>query len=126
MLRGDMKPIYKAILFWTPRILGLLFAAFLGLFAIDAFGESHGLWNTALALALHLVPAALVLAALAVAWRWEWPGALLFFGLGSAYTLKALEHPSWILAIAGPAFLVGGLFLLNWLCSKRPRAVLPQ
>lgn len=118
-----MKPVFNGILSWTPRILGLLFTAFLSLFALDALAEGHGFWQTASALALHLIPAGLVLAALAVAWRREWLGALLFFGLGVGYTFVAWKHPSWILVIAGPAFLVGGLFLLNWLCSKRPRAV---
>ena len=117
-----MKQFSKSILFWGPRILGLLFASFLAIFSLDALGEGHGLWSAALALAGHLIPSALVLGALAIAWRWEWLGALLFFGLGAWYTLTTLEHPSWILPIAGPAFLVSGLFLLNWLCLKRPAA----
>ena len=116
-----MKQALKLFLFWAPRVACLLFAAFLGMFAWDAFGEGHGFWKMALALVMHLLPAALVLTALAIAWRWERLGALLFFGLGSWYALANLSHPTWILGIAGPAFLISGLFLLNDLCLKSTR-----
>jgi hypothetical protein len=57
----------KQFLFWTPRVLGVLFVAFLSLFALDVFGEGYGLGGTILALVMHLIPALLVLAALVLA-----------------------------------------------------------
>ena len=36
----------KQLLFWTPRILGILFALFLSMFALDVFGEGYGFWGT--------------------------------------------------------------------------------
>ena len=61
-----MKTSVKRLLFWTPRILGLLFAAFIGIFALDVFDEHHGFWETALALGMHLVPTAILLLFLAL------------------------------------------------------------
>ena len=109
-----MKTRTQRFLIWTPRILGLLFAGFISLFALDVFEEARGFWPTTLALLLHLIPTALLLGALAVAWRWERVGALLFFGLGVTYAILARTHPAWIVLLAGPLFLIGGLFLLNW------------
>jgi len=111
-----MKTSLKPWLVWTPRILGILFAVFLSVFALDVFGEGHGFWKTMLALLIHLIPTGLVLAALAVAWRWTWIGGLLFIGLGALYLVTAGGRFNWYVyvLISGPLFLVGGLFLLNW------------
>ena len=113
---ATMKSPLKQCLVWTPRILGMLFAVFLSLFALDVFGEGHGFWKTILALLIHLVPTGLVLIALAIAWRWEWLGGLLFIGLGALYLVMAAGRFHWsaYVVIAGPLFLVGVLFLVNW------------
>jgi hypothetical protein len=59
----------KQLLFWSPRILCLLFAAFISIFAADVLGEGYGFWKTILALLIHLIPTWLVLIVLAVSWR---------------------------------------------------------
>ena len=55
-----MNTSVKRVLFWTPRILCILFAIFLSLFALDVFGEGLGFWKTILALLIHLVPVYIV------------------------------------------------------------------
>ena len=104
------------ILYWLPRILGILFAVFLSVFALDVFGEGYGFWETIWALFMHLVPTGLVLLALAVAWRWEWVGAVVFAGLGVWYLVMAWGkfEVGTYLVIAGPLFVIGALFLVNW------------
>jgi hypothetical protein len=104
-------------LFWTPRVLGILFAIFISLFALDVFGEGYGPWETVVALVMHLVPTFVVLIALAVAWRWEWVGAVLFCGLAFLYVVMAWGRFPLLtyVVISGPLLLVGVLFLLNWL-----------
>lgn len=100
-------------LFWIPRLLGLLYAAFISLFAADVFSQDLGVWQTVLALGMHLVPTGIVLALLAVAWRWEQLGGALFIVAGLLYTMPALSrhHPDWALIVAGPLFMIGALFL---------------
>ena len=116
-----MKTPLRGLLFWVPRILGLLFAAFISLFALDVFEANRGFWETAVALLMHLVPTAILLAILAVAWRWEWIGGLLFPALGALYIAMAWGRFPWptYAIIAGPLFLMGGLFLAAWLGQRR-------
>src|SRR5437763_16456396 len=98
----------KSWLFWTPRVLCLLFAVFISLFALDVFNENIGFWRTFAALSIHLIPTAIVLVVLAIAWRWELIGGarLMLAGRGYTVTVVTGHHPlGWILAIAGPAFL---------------------
>lgn len=79
------------------------------------FAQDLGVWGTVGALALHLIPAAVVLAALAIAWRWEVAGGLLFVLAGVAYAVRvdATARLDWVLLIAGPLWVTGGLFLMS-------------
>ena len=107
----------KRFLFWTPRILCVLFAAFISVFALDVFEGHHGFWETALALAMHLIPTAALLLVLALSWRWEWVGAAIFPALGIFYLVAFMGRFHWsaYALIAGPLFLLGALFLINWI-----------
>lgn len=111
----------ERLLFWVPRALAALFAIFVSLFALDVFGEGYGLWETILALLIHLIPTGLIVLALALAWRWEWTGAVLFPGLGLLYLAVSRGRLPWpiYLQMAGPLFLIGGLFLAGWLYRRR-------
>jgi glucose-6-phosphate-specific signal transduction histidine kinase len=113
----------KRLLFWTPRILCLLFAAFISIFALDVFGEGYGFWKTIPALMIHLIPTWIVLAVLALAWRWEWVGGTLFVALGILYLIASWGRFHWsaYLCISGPLFLIGILFFLNWLNRRKLR-----
>jgi len=106
------------LLYWAPRTLSIVFAAFIAIFALDVFQKVVPAWQVALALLMHLLPSFLVLLVLALSWRREWVGGALFITLGSLYLLWARNKPffGWgvVLSIAAPLFLVGVLFLLNW------------
>jgi hypothetical protein len=119
-----MKKRVNRVMFWLPRVLGVLFALFISLFALDVFGQGYGFWGTLLALLIHLLPTYLVLLALALAWRWEGVGALLFMALGLWYVVMTWGEMRWsaYLLIAGPPFLIGALFLLQWLNRDRIRS----
>ena len=116
-LEDAMNQSVKQSLFWTPRILSILFAAFLSLFALDVFGEGLGLWRTILALLIHLAPVGFLVLVLILAWRWEWIGGVLFPALGVLYIIWAWDRFRWptFAIISGPLFLLGVLFTVNWL-----------
>lgn len=118
-----MKPIARGCLFWTPRVLTIAFILFLGLFALDVFGEGYTFGETIVALFMHLIPNLIVLVALIVAWKWEWVGGVLFIGLGLFYIISTWGRFHWsaYVAIAGPLLLVGALFFLNWILRDRIR-----
>ena len=118
-----MSRLSRQILFWLPRALSILFIAFLSLFALDVFGEQLGFWQTVLALTMQLIPSFVLIVALILAWRWEWIGAVLYAAAGLLYVVwvVSMSRPVppamrfiWALTIAGPAFLIAGLFLANW------------
>jgi hypothetical protein len=118
-----MKKSLRQTLFWAPRILGILFAIFISVFALDVFDEGYGFWETMLALAMHLIPTALLVTVLIFSWRWDWIGGILFPVLGILYllTMRGLHWSAYAI-IGGPLFLEGVLFLLSW----RAKAVPPS
>jgi hypothetical protein len=122
-----MRTAIEPLLYWTPRLGGLLFAAFLSVFALDAFDHGGDVRRTLIALAMHLIPAAVVLAALAVAWRWGWAGGIVFWALGAWYIVMAWgRFPlSVYFVIAGPLFLLGLLFEIGWWHARLRRRLGP-
>jgi len=106
----------KRTLFWSPRILGILFALFTSIFALDVFGEHSGIWNILVALIMHLIPTFIIVIVLIISWRWEWIGAIIFTILSLFYivwTWGQFPLVTYVL-IAGPLLLIGVLFLMNW------------
>jgi hypothetical protein len=95
--------------------MGILFMVWVSIFALDVFAEGHAFWRTILALFIHLIPTLIVLTILIIAWRWEAAGGVLFIALGVWYlTTWPRMHWSAYLVISGPLFLVGSLFLADW------------
>ena len=119
-----MEESVKRLLFWTPRILCVAFAFFVSLFALDVFGAGYGFFETILALSIHLIPTGMILIALGISWRWEWIGAIAFTALGVSYIVTFWDREfSWSVyaMMSGPLFLLGILFLINWLCRRQLR-----
>jgi hypothetical protein len=106
----------KKLLFWTPRALCIVFIIFTSLFAFDVFEESMGIWETILALLMHLIPTFILIVVLVITWRWEWIGGILFIMLGILYIVMNWgRFPLMTYSlIAGPLVIIGILFLLNW------------
>ncbi len=112
------------LLFWVPRGLAILFILFLGLFALDVFGQGYTFSETAVALFMHLIPNMILGIILVLAWKWEWVGAVLFAGLGLFYILWAWGNfpVSVYFVISGPLFLVALLFGIGWVHRAKIRA----
>lgn len=116
-----MNANLKRFLYWTPRVLCILFAAFLGLFALDVFGEAYTFWESVLAFLIHLAPVYAVLLVLLLAWRWEWVGTVAFAGLAVFYVVSTggRQHWSAYAIISGGLVVLSVLFLLNWIYRKQ-------
>jgi len=103
------------LLIWTPRILGVLVSAFIGLFALDAFSDGRSFVEALPDFFIHLIPAFVLLALVGLSWRWEWIGGVAFMGLAALYALTmANGHLDWMLVISGPLLVVGALYLWSW------------
>ena len=104
------------VLRWAPRILGLLVTLFIGMFALDAFGEGKPILHALADFGVHLIPALILLAIVLASFKWEWIGGLAFIALALIYALTmARGRLDWMLTISGPLLIVGGLFLWSWL-----------
>ena len=106
--------------YWAPRVLGLIFALFLSVFALDAFRPEVALPAAAGDFAMHLIPAGVVAGLLALAWRRECIGALAFPALSLAYLVWTWGRFPWTVyaVIAGPLVVTGGLFWLSWQAER--------
>ncbi len=109
------------IIFWTPRILAILFIIFLTLFSLDVFQPGATAGEIVLGLLMHNIPSILLAILLAFAWKYEVVGAITFALMGIFYICFTLFRGSfqwymlsWIATIALPAFLIAALFWLGW------------
>lgn len=78
---------------------------------------------------MHNIPVFILLAVLIISWKHEIVGGIAFILAGSLYVLLMLinmfKYPvegymfSYIFIIAGPAFLIGTLFIINWLQKNK-------
>ena len=104
---------------WLPRLLAVLYALFLSLFAFDSW-EGVGFWEGLAGFIVHLLPVYLVAFALVVAWRWRAAGGLLFIALAAGFTVAfGWREPETLLLLALPLVVIGGLFLLDGYVSAR-------
>ena len=114
----------RGVLFWAPRILTILFALFLSVFALDVFAETKGFLETLTALVLHLVPTFFVVVLLVFVWRRELIGVIAFAGLAVAYVVVMWGRGfPWVtyVMISGALLLISVLFLLSWRQRLRAR-----
>jgi len=109
------------ILYWTPRILTIVFILFLGLFALDAFEGDQSLIKKSGGFLIHLIPNFVLILILIVAWKREWVGTIAFTLAGIAYIIMFWGRfpVATYLIISGPLFLIGILFWLNWMNRKK-------
>ncbi|MFH1543407.1 MAG: hypothetical protein ABIE03_02630 [Patescibacteria group bacterium] len=111
----------KQLIYWVPRILSLLFVAFLTIFSFDVFEEYHG-WEAIIPLFLHNLPVLILLAVIILAWKkYDLIGAAIFLATAVLWLWWAGFDRPWssYVLIFGPAFLVSALFFLNWFIKRR-------
>jgi thiol:disulfide interchange protein len=115
----------KKVLYWFPRILSIIFILFLSVFSLDIFEGNYGFWGTILGLFMHNIPSIILLIILIISWKHEIVGGIAFILAGILYIVWAVNYrPEMeiiygILLIAGPAFLIGVLWFLNWKKRKK-------
>lgn len=116
---------FRSVLQWAPRILGVLYAAFISLFAFDVWGTGAGFWEELAGFLVHLMPAYFIVAALVIGWKNPWLGGILFIVLATAFGLiYGWQETTTLLLLALPPTAIGLLFMCDG-CSRgielRPR-----
>ncbi|HNY15456.1 MAG TPA: hypothetical protein PKI12_07935 [Bacteroidales bacterium] len=111
----------KKILFWLPRILGIVSIMFIMLFSLDALtgGDSPG--KKIIGFLIHNIPSFILIAALIFAWKYEITGGIVFIVLSVAMAVyfKAFSGNSGSLIIISPFLLTGVLFILHQVISGK-------
>jgi hypothetical protein len=115
-----MSETARKSLLWTSRLLGVLMALFLGMFALDAFPEGGSFREGVPHFLLHLLPSVALLAVVGVAWRRAWVGGVIFLALAVLYADWAWAHPIWIATVGLPLAAVGALYLFSWYHPHSP------
>lgn len=114
-----MKPQNTEWLIWIPRVLAILFAVFISMFALDVFQTEKNLGQLIFDLFMHLMPTFIILIILILFWKKEWMIGIAFVLLSLIYGYIARDFLPWILAISGPLFLTGVLYLAIWFYRNR-------
>lgn len=101
----------EKILYWTPRIIGIIFTLFMMLFGFDMIGQYTG-WELIIATIMDMTPAILTLGVLFIAWRWPRIGGLIYIALGFTYIFMMRFDADIIpyLIIVLPLWITGLLF----------------
>jgi hypothetical protein len=109
------------VLYWTPRILTIIFILFFGLFALDAFDGNESMLKKLGGFFIHLIPNFVLILILIVAWKHEWVGTIAFILVGIAYIVMFWGRfpAATYLIISGPLFVIAVLFWLNWENRKK-------
>jgi hypothetical protein len=110
----------KPVLFWLPRIFGGCFVLFIGMFSLDVYRPGMKFLHLVIGTAIHLIPCFLIAIALGFAWKRPFVGAVAFPVLGAGFILFFRKVPVPVQAvIAGPLFLIGILFLVEWSVRRK-------
>ena len=129
---NNMEKKINKFIYWRPRILSIIFILFLALMSLDVFSPELSFWPTLGALFIHNVPALVLLIVLLISWKYELVGGITFILAGLLYIIILMRKPfewymlSWSVTIAGPAFLIGTLFIINWQKKHNHKAVLEK
>lgn len=118
-----METEISKTLYWTPRVLSIIFIAFLSLFSLDVFSMGLDAKGILVGLFMHNIPTLILLALLIIAWRYEIVGAIVFGLVGALYIGMIFWNIikgtggwymlGWTIEIAGPAFLIAYFFYLG-------------
>ena len=105
----------STILTWFPRILALLFAGFISIFALDSMEGHDSFIQKTGHLLVHLVPTAAVLVALWLAWNHRILGGLVFMVLGMIFTIHfgTWKETGLFLMFSLPLFVTGVGFIFS-------------
>ncbi|MDH3353277.1 MAG: hypothetical protein OEL87_02415 [Nanoarchaeota archaeon] len=123
-----MKKERNNFIYWTPRILSIIFIIFLTMFSLDIISPELTFWQILLGLFIHNIPVFILTALLIISWKHEWVGGATFILAGILYIIIILTNigqQRWqillirAIIIAGPAFLIGALFTIGWIKKAR-------
>lgn len=95
------------------------------MFSLDVFDGQSNFWQILIGFFIHNIPVLFLIGVLIISWKYEIVGGIAFILAGLFYIAILLKggiesyQIFWILPISGPAFLIGILFILNWVKKRK-------
>jgi len=109
------------VIYWLPRIISILFIAFLVLFSFDIFSMTGSTGEKIKGLLISNIPVIILAIILLIAWAREYIGGILFAIAAIFFTLffKTYESIEIFMLISFPLFLVAFLFISDGYNKKK-------
>lgn len=116
--QGRISGKTAKMIYWMPRVAGVVIAIFVGLFALDVFEGEASIWQKMLAFLIHAMPAISLSVIAALAWKRDWLGCVVF-GLAALLFLyfllpNPLEQFGVVLLFSGPLAMISLMYWVNW------------
>lgn len=94
----------RTTILWIPRVLAMILAILLAMFAMDVFLEGNDFWQTSEDFVTHLIPALSVVIILVIGWRRDGLASIGFLVLAVAYfvALSGWKHVPETLTLTLP------------------------
>jgi hypothetical protein len=110
----------KNILYWTPRILGILAILFMMIFSLDCFEGDYSFNERMTCLFMHNLPSLGCVLLLIIAWKWELIGGLLFILISIAMVIffRSFAGNPASLVVISPFLITGILFIVHHRLQK--------
>ncbi|NOU47716.1 MAG: hypothetical protein HOO86_11735 [Bacteroidales bacterium] len=110
----------KNVLYWTPRILGILAILFMMMFSLDCFEGDYSFNEKLTCLFMHNLPSLGCILLLIIAWKWELIGGLLFIliSIAMAIFFKSFAGNPASLVVISPFLITGILFIVHHQLQK--------
>ncbi|PKN84507.1 MAG: hypothetical protein CVU46_13940 [Chloroflexi bacterium HGW-Chloroflexi-8] len=115
---GQLNDRMARLIYFIPRISGIIIAVFISLFALDVFNLDGTIWQKIGGFIIHAAPALIFALVMFFAWKRPLIGAIVF-GLGAIYFLRFIlfgrffEFPNFLIFFC-PLAAISILFYLNW------------
>lgn len=116
----------KKVVYWTPRVLAILFTLFIMMFSLDVFDGTSSLADQLIGFLMHNLPAFGIILIIVLSWKKDIFGmigfALVAIGLfmmvmGSNPPVGSAVNPA-VFIISGPALLISLLYGISWIVHK--------
>jgi hypothetical protein len=108
-------------LFWTPRIIVILFALFTMLFSFDVFGEKAPWYRLALGFFMHNIPFIIIMLLLYLSWKRPLLGMHVFIFVMIGLANFVMTHGDFMVLVylLIPPFIISVLFLFDYFQQKK-------
>jgi hypothetical protein len=113
--------MHNKLLYWSPRIIGILAILFMIMFSIDCFDGEGPISDQLLCLFMHNIPTFGFIIVLIIAWKWELIGGILFamISLAAAIVFKSFAGNPASLLVISPFIICSALFIYHHYNQKR-------